>query len=63
MMKNIRPLYLRANLSTFLFAVLTAIALVFIAAAQEKVVTVKKGPVAYTNPASASEMYAAYCAV
>jgi len=63
MMKNIRPLYLRANLSTFLFAVLTAIALVFIAAAQEKVVTVKNVPIAYTNPASGSEMYSVYCAV
>ena len=46
-----------------LFAVLTAIALVFIAAAQEKVVTVKNVPIAYTNPASGSEMYSVYCAV
>jgi mono/diheme cytochrome c family protein len=36
---------------------------VFIAAAQEKVINVKTGPVTYTNPASGSEMYSAYCAV
>ena len=63
MLKNKRSLYLRANLFTFLFAVLTAIGVVFIAAAQEKVINVKTGPVTYTNPASGSEMYSAYCAV
>ena len=62
-MKDKRARHSRANLSAFLFAVLTAIAFVFIAAAQEKVVTVKNVPIAYTNPASGSEMYAVYCAV
>src|SRR6516162_1410856 len=58
-----RALHSRANLSTFLFAVLAVITLVFIAAAQEKDAKVKTVPIAYTNPASGSEMYAAYCAV
>jgi len=52
----------RVNLSIF-FAVLVIIALVFIAAAQEKPVNVKKVPITYTNPASGSEMYSVYCAV
>lgn len=51
------------NPSTFLFAVLAAIALVFIAGAQEKTVSVRTIPIAYTDPASGSEMYAVYCAV
>ena len=57
-MKDIRVLYSRANLSIFFFAVLAAIALVFIAEAQEK-----GANITYTNPASGSEMYSAYCAV
>ena len=57
-----RALHSRVNHSTVLFAVLATIALVFIAAAQEKVANVKTVPIAYTN-ASGSEMYTAYCAV
>ena len=56
-------LHSRANHSTVLFAVLATIALVFIAAAQEKVANVKTVPITYTNPVSGSEMYAVYCAV
>ena len=62
-MNDKRPLYSRAHLCAFLFAVLAAIALVFIAAAQEKVVNVKEVPIAFTNPGSGSEMYTVYCAV
>jgi len=58
-----RALHSRANHSTVLFAVLATIALVFIAAAQEKVANVKTVPITYTNPASGSEMYTVYCAV
>jgi mono/diheme cytochrome c family protein len=58
-----RALHSRANHSTVLFAVLATIALVFIAAAQEKVANVKTVPITYTNPASGSEMYSVYCAV
>lgn len=57
-----KRLYSRVNLSTFLIGVLAAIALVFIAAAQENAVSVKKVPITYTSPASGSEMYTAYCA-
>jgi len=52
-----RALHSRANHSTVLFAVLATIALVFIAAAQEKVANVKTVPITYTSPASGSEMY------
>ena len=52
----------RVNHSTVLFAVLATIALVFIAAAQEKVANVKTVPIAYTNPVSGSDMYTVYCA-
>ena len=48
--------------STVLFAVLATVALVFVAAAQEKVANVKTVPITYTNPASGSEMYTVYCA-
>ena len=58
-----RALHSRVNHSTVLVAVLATIALVFIAAAQEKVANVKTVPIAYTNPASGSEMYTVYCAV
>ena len=58
-----RALDSKINHSTVLFAVLTTIALVFIAAAQEKVANVKTVPIAYTNPASGTEMYTVYCAV
>ena len=57
-----RALHSRVNHSTVLFAVLATIALVFIAAAQEKVANVKTVPIAYTNPVSGSEMYTVYCA-
>ena len=62
-MKDNHALHSRMNLRTFLFAVLVTIILVFVAAAQEKDVKVKTAPIAYTNPASGSEMYAVYCAV
>ena len=45
-----RAIHSRVNHSTVLFAVLAAIALVFIAAAQEKVANVKTVPITYTNP-------------
>jgi mono/diheme cytochrome c family protein len=61
-MKDKCATHSRVSLSIF-FAVLAIIALVFIAAAQEKAANVKKVPVTYTNPASGSEMYTAYCAV
>ena len=61
-MKERRALHSRASSFTLLFAVLAVIALVFIAAAQEKAVNVKTVPVTYTNPASGSEMYSVYCA-
>ena len=43
-----RALHSKINHSTVLFAVLATIALVFIAAAQEKVANVKTVPIAYT---------------
>ena len=58
-----RALHSRVNHSTVLFAVLATIALVFIAAAQEKVANVKTVPITYTNSVSGSEMYTVYCAV
>jgi mono/diheme cytochrome c family protein len=58
-----RALHSRVNHSTVLFAVLATIALVFVAAAQEKVANVKAVPITYTNPVSGSEMYTVYCAV
>jgi len=62
-MKDKRALHFGANVSNFLFAVLAAIIVVFIVAAQEKGAKVKPVAIAYTNPASGSEMYAVYCAV
>lgn len=62
-MKDKPVLYSKAKLSTLSIAVLAAVALVFIAAAQEKTADVKTVPITYTNPASGSEMYTTYCAV
>src|SRR3974377_51281 len=62
-MKETRAIPSRVNLSAMLFAVLAAIVLVFLAAAQEKSINVKTVPITYTNPGSGSEMYTVYCAV
>src|SRR3974377_2009531 len=62
-MKDKRALHSGANLSSLFIAVLVALVFAFIAAAQEKVVSVKSVPIPYTNPAPGSGMYAVYCAV